>query len=408
MFRRALVAIVTVGLMVPTLTASASTGTAYTQSSSTTSKLQKALKEKGFYRGAVDGVNGYDTQHAVMAFRKEIGAGRSYSWSSSLWDELELYQAPYSRYDEPDRVEVNLSKQVAHLWRGGKVVGSFDISSGGGYEYVVNGVTKMANTPTGNFHAYRHSSGWYESTLGLGLMLSPWFFTGGIALHGSNDVPSGPASHGCIRFTKNDSGFLDHNLFIGIAVHVYRTSQGPVYGSDGPFADVPASHQFVTEIQWMSDTGVTKGCRDYFFCPDDQVTRGQMAAFFHRFLGLPASASNWFGDDGGSLFQADINALADAGITKGCNPPANDRYCPDRKVSRGEMAAFIRRALDLPYVDQDFFTDDSASIFEKDLNAIAAVGIMKGCGTGTTSCPDNKVTREQMAAFLYRAKDLVS
>ena len=82
-------------------------------------RLQQALKDKKFYRGSIDGIYGAQTQQAVMAFRKEIGASRSFSWSDSHWDDLELYQAPYTRFDEPDRVEVNLSKQTAHLYRGG-------------------------------------------------------------------------------------------------------------------------------------------------------------------------------------------------------------------------------------------------------------------------------------------------
>ena len=53
-----------------------------------TAQLQTALKSKGFYRGPIDGLYGAQTQHAVMAFRKEIGTTRSFSWSSSLWDEL--------------------------------------------------------------------------------------------------------------------------------------------------------------------------------------------------------------------------------------------------------------------------------------------------------------------------------
>ncbi|MET0697946.1 MAG: L,D-transpeptidase family protein, partial [Acidimicrobiia bacterium] len=208
--------------------------------STSVARLQEALKDKKFYRGSIDGIYGAQTQQAVMAFRKEIGASRSFSWSDSHWDDLELYQAPYTRFDEPDRVEVNLSKQTAHLYRGGALVATFPISSGNGETYHDNaGNLKRAVTPTGDFEIYRHATGWYESTLGLGMMLSPWFFNGGIALHGSLSVPSGPASHGCIRLTTWDSGFLDRYAFRGMPVHVYYADASPVYGSDGPFADVP-------------------------------------------------------------------------------------------------------------------------------------------------------------------------
>ncbi|MDH4119532.1 MAG: hypothetical protein OEW30_19275, partial [Acidimicrobiia bacterium] len=54
-----------------------------------------------------------------------------------------------------------------------------------------------------------------------------------------------------------------------------------------------------------------------------------------------------FADDNGSVFEADIEALAAAGITVGCNPPINDRFCPDDPVLRDQMASFIGRALGL-------------------------------------------------------------
>jgi hypothetical protein len=49
--------------------------------------------------------------------------------------------------------------------------------------------------------------------------------------------------------------------------------------------------------------------------------------------------------EGGSVFEADINALAAAGISKGCNPPDNDRFWPTDDITRGQMAAFLHRAL---------------------------------------------------------------
>lgn len=370
------------------------------QAGAGTSSLQQALAEKGFYRGPIDGVYNTQTRYAVMAFRKEIGTTRSYSWSDSLWDDLIMYQAPYTRFSEPDRVEINLTKQTAHLFRDGQLMGTFPISSGNGeLFYNSRGKLVRAVTPAGSYRVFRRAHGWYTSYLGQ--LLNPWFFNGGIALHGSNTVPSYPDSHGCVRLTVWDSNFVNQYMYIGIDVHVYRSSEGPVYGSDGPFADVPSGHLFITEIQWMVDNGYTSGCRDYFYCDDDPVTRGQMAAFLRRVLDLSRTDVDYFTDDGSSIFESDVNAIAHVGITKGCNPPANDRYCSDRTVSRGEMAALIRRAFNLPYTATDYFGDDDGHLFENDINSIAAAGITKGCSTGY--CPDEIVTRGAMAAFLYRA-----
>jgi hypothetical protein len=69
-----------------------------------------------------------------------------------------------------------------------------------------------------------------------------------------------------------------------------------------------------------------------------------MAAFLTRALDLTPSGTDRFIDVTGSVFNTDIDALATAGITTGCNPPANDRYCPDDPVSRGQLMAFLRRS----------------------------------------------------------------
>jgi hypothetical protein len=68
-----------------------------------------------------------------------------------------------------------------------------------------------------------------------------------------------------------------------------------------------------------------------------------MAAFLSRAYKLPATKKAPFKDAAGTFFN-DINRLAAAGITKGCNPPTNDMYCPSGFVTRGQMAAFLHRA----------------------------------------------------------------
>ena len=69
-----------------------------------------------------------------------------------------------------------------------------------------------------------------------------------------------------------------------------------------------------------------------------------MAAFLVRALELEATGDT-FDDSRGHLFEGDIRRLAEAGITRGCNPPSNTRFCPDDNVTREQMAAFLRRAL---------------------------------------------------------------
>lgn len=163
-----------------------------------------------------------------------------------------------------------------------------------------------------------------------------------------------------------------------------------------PFTDVDG---FEFEIAWLYREGITGGCTATRFCPDNGVSRGQMAAFLNRALGLPGTATDFFDDDDGTIFENDINELAAAGITGGC---ATRRYCPNSLVTREQMASFLVRAFLLPPSSTDFFTDDETSIHEGSINALAAADITGGC-TATRYCPRSNVTREQMAAFLYRA-----
>jgi hypothetical protein len=126
--------------------------------------------------------------------------------------------------------------------------------------------------------------------------------------------------------------------------------------SEGVFADDEGSI-FEADIEWLAAAGITMGCNppeNDRYCPGDAVTRGQMAAFLVRALGyVDDGGGDRFTDDDGSIFEADIDRLAAAGVTRGCNPPANTRFCPDRSVTRGEMAAFFHRALVLPELPTD-------------------------------------------------------
>jgi hypothetical protein len=112
-----------------------------------------------------------------------------------------------------------------------------------------------------------------------------------------------------------------------------------------------------------------------------------------------------FKDSQNSVFAGDIGRLAAAGITKGCNPPTNDRFCPDDNVTRGQMAAFLTRALSLPAATEQFRDVDTTDTFAAPIGALAKAGITKGCNPPTNDrfCPDDFVTRGQMAAFLVRA-----
>jgi hypothetical protein len=186
----------------------------------------------------------------------------------------------------------------------------------------------------------------------------------------------------------------------------------PDVAPEPEFGDVDDSNVFHDDIIWLAETGITKGCNpptNDQFCPNSYVTRGQMAAFLHRALNntvTPTGDPIDFTDTDSSIFAADIEWLATAGITRGCNPPTNNLYCPNSYVTRGQMAAFLDRAFDLPDpVTPDLFIDDDQSPFETQIDRLATAGITRGCNPPTNHlyCPNQYVTRAQMAAFLHRA-----
>jgi hypothetical protein len=167
-----------------------------------------------------------------------------------------------------------------------------------------------------------------------------------------------------------------------------------------------AASVFADDVLWLAGERITQGCNpplDDLFCPGRPVSRGEMAAFLRRALGLETDDTS-FVDTAGSVFRSDIAAIAAAGITRGCNPPDNDFYCPDRAITRGEMAAMLQRALGLVGSGPDF-TDTAASVFRREISAIAAAGITRGCNPPDNDlyCPERVVTRGEMAAFLHRA-----
>jgi hypothetical protein len=177
----------------------------------------------------------------------------------------------------------------------------------------------------------------------------------------------------------------------------------------GPFDDVSAGHPFADEIGWLAGRGITRGCNppdNTRYCPEDVVSRQQMASFLVRALNTPPATGDRFGDDDG-VHEGDIDALAAAGVARGCNPPDNDRFCPLSSITRAEMAAFLVRGLGLgDSGGGNTFVDDDASEFSVDIARLAAAGITRGCNPPDNDrfCPNEPITRGQMAAFLRRAQ----
>lgn len=166
-------------------------------------------------------------------------------------------------------------------------------------------------------------------------------------------------------------------------------------------------------IEAIAAEGITEGCnppQNTEYCPGEDVTRAQMATFVARALNLGPATDDYFTDDEDSVHEGGINRIREVGITEGCNPPTNDQFCPDQTMTRGQMAAFLARAFDFAPTDEDFFVDDEGHLFERAINRMAAEGVTQGCNPPANDrfCPDDPVTRGQMATFLTRVSDDIS
>ncbi len=179
---------------------------------------------------------------------------------------------------------------------------------------------------------------------------------------------------------------------------VLRDGSRPVAG----FHDVRTGMTFADDVAWLAAEGITRGCGNDRFCPREAVLREQMAAFLRRTVGEdPADPWPRFTDVvPGSTFAADIAWLDEQRITNGCGP---DTFCPDDPVTRGQTAAFLRRTLGSPRPQGGSrFRDVSATHrFAVDIAWLDEERITNGCGPDTF-CPERTLTRQEMAAFLHR------
>ena len=162
-------------------------------------------------------------------------------------------------------------------------------------------------------------------------------------------------------------------------------------------------------INKIYDAGITYGCNpptNDRYCPGRDITRGEMAAFIVRMLGLKEVSGNQFDDVAGDTFERDIDRLVTAGIGFGCD---SDSYCPDRPLLREEMAEMLVRAFGYDNPEQiDFFGDDSGSAFHDSINKLANHKVTLGCNPPANDqfCPQRTLTRAEMASFFVRALGL--
>jgi cytochrome c peroxidase len=189
----------------------------------------------------------------------------------------------------------------------------------------------------------------------------------------------------------------------GVALSGVGTSGTPT------FADVPTNHFAFRFIEGVFKAGLTSGCstNPINFCPEAAVTRAQAAIFLVRALGLlDVPPRGRFGDVSPSSFGAGfIERIAERGITSGCG---SGNFCPNDPVTRGQMAVFTIRAMgETPVASPTGVFSDvpPGDPFAGFIERMSQLGITSGCGGGQY-CPNASLTRAQAAVFIARAFNL--
>ena len=166
---------------------------------------------------------------------------------------------------------------------------------------------------------------------------------------------------------------------------------------------------FPREVDWMKTAGISTGYWDGTYAPFGTVTREQMAAFMYRMAGRPAfNPTSPFMDARYSSFPLEVNWMKTAGISTGY---WDGTYAPFGTVTREQMAAFMHRyavnvcSVNLPV--SKVFVDAKYSSFPSDVAWMGGAGISTGYWDGTYR-PFDPVTREQMAAFMYRLNNYIN
>ena len=177
------------------------------------------------------------------------------------------------------------------------------------------------------------------------------------------------------------------------------------------FTDVLPADLFLPAINLLQEYAITRACQDlpFQYCPTDTITEAQMAVFIVRSVmgsdNFTYTQTPYFADvPATNLYFPWIQKMQDLGIALPC---LTNQFCPDASVTRGIMSVLIVRArfgiaTPTAYPTAPSFTDVAATHpYFPWIQKMKQIGITAGCSP-TTYCPDDPVTRGQMAVFIMR------
>ncbi len=200
---------------------------------------QQRLTDLHFDPGPVDGNYGQATAYAVEAVQKIVGLPRTGRIGPAEAMTLATFQypPPLQPTGEPNRTEIDITKQVITLYADYQVRLITTTSTGSGQHYCYNSprenptrhICEVATTPSGRFTYTRFVKGWDKSPLGQ--LYQPYYFNGGIAVHGYPSVPTTPASHGCTRIPMHIAEYFPLLVKVGDPVYVFGGQPAQILSS---------------------------------------------------------------------------------------------------------------------------------------------------------------------------------
>jgi hypothetical protein len=198
------------------------------------------MKQLRFDPGVIDDYFDEDTEYAVEAVQKMFGGERNGRIDEGVRFALSTFRWPKTpvQKGEPDRVEIDLDRQVLTLYRNNQVALITTTSTGNGDHFCGgDDGCQYAVTPAGKFAFDWHYNGWRDGSLGH--LYNPYYFNGGIAVHGYSSVPVYPASHGCARIPMHIAEYFPDMVFKGMPVYVLGTPAAPGGGSSSNASPPP-------------------------------------------------------------------------------------------------------------------------------------------------------------------------
>ena len=204
--------------------------------------LQERLAELGYDVGTPDGKWGARTPYSLMAFQKVEGLTADGADGPQTQAALAAASTPGPMVPggSATRIEIDVARQVMFHWVNGSLARILTVSTGNNERYCVDGECDVAVTPGGTFRIGRKAAGLEVAPLGE--LWWPMYFNGGIAIHGSPNVPAYPASHGCIRIPMYAAPTFFNEVSAGTRVHVLNSPEAeapPDEGKAVPNAVVP-------------------------------------------------------------------------------------------------------------------------------------------------------------------------